>query len=498
MSFSINFPLFLIVASLISAVICSVLNRKAARILCLTLMAVSVVLNSILFLYVYRTGQRFTYMMGHFPHPWGNELKISVLETVFSAVFSAVLFLSVLGGKKQLEEMMRPLKRHYFYTLCCLIQASLLALVYTNDLFTGYVFIEVCTIASIGILEIKNTGSSILAATRYLVFSLIGSALFLFGVIFLYQITGHLLMPNIKDSIEVLQKSGEYHLPLLAAISLITIGLAIKSGLWPFHLWMADTYGSAIPSASAILSGVISKGYIFLLIKIIYDVFGTGIFYSSGFHRVLLVLGAAGIVVGSFKALRENDIFRMTAFSSAAQYGYIFMGIGLSPVLGMQAALFHILVHAFTKPLLFISEGYLSDNMGQAKKFRNLQGAGLYNRMAGNAFLVGALSMIGIPLTMGFISKYLFGVAAFDLKAFGTFCVLTVLAVSTVLNTMYFARTILRIFRDNDEPERFKNVRIREQRSFVVAAVLFMAANIACGTLAKPLIDILARGMMTF
>ena len=108
------------------------------------------------------------------------------------------------------------------------------------------------------------------------------------------------------------------------------------------------------------------------------------------------------------------------------------------------------------------------------------------------------MSMIGIPLTMGFISKYLFGVAAFDLKAFGTFCVLAVLAVSTVLNTMYFARTILRIFRDNDEPERFKNVRIREQRSFVVAAVLFMAANIACGTLAKPLIDILARGMMTF
>lgn len=116
---------------------------------------------------------------------------------------------------------------------------------------------------------------------------------------------------------------------------------------------MPDTYGSATPTSSGILSGLISKGYIFLLIKIIYRCFGTEVFYNSGVNNVLFLFGVLGMIFGSIAAIRENDINRMTAFSSAAQIGYIYMGIGINAELGMIAAVFHILTHAFYKAPCF-------------------------------------------------------------------------------------------------------------------------------------------------
>ena len=498
MNFCLNFPLFLLVLSLLSSVISSVLPRQAARGLTMSLTAVSAALNIFVTLFTLRTGQSYTYMMGHYPHPFGNELRIGFVEALFSSAFSLVLFLTILGAKKTILQRVKEDKGQLYYCMCDLVQAALLALVYTNDLFTGYVFIEICTLSSCGILMIRENGKTILASVRYMIFSLIGSGLFLLGVIFLYGITGHLLMPNLRESISALHADGNYRLPLLASMSLIITGLSIKSGLFPFHIWMADTYGTAIPGSSGILSGLISKGYIFLLIKIIFDVFGTDIFYASGIHNVVFALGALGIVVGSIGAIRENNILRMCAFSSAAQIGYIYMGIGLSESLGMEAALFHILAHAFTKPALFLASGYLSDSMGGAKRFRNLTGAGYVNPAAGVFFAFEAFSMIGLPLTMGFISKYLFGIAAFESTHNKLIPTLLVLAVSTVLNTMYFARTILRIYTKNPAPDAFLKVRMREQKTYIVSAVLFAAVNLFLGIAAKPLIDILADALSVF
>ncbi len=498
MNFCLNFPLFLIVGSLLFSVISSVLPKKAARVLTLFLTLAGALLNLVIAVYCQRTGGSFTYLMGHYPHPWGNELRIGFVEALFSSVFSAVLFLTVVGGRTTLEKRVAREKGQFYYCMCDLVQAALLVLVYTNDLFTGYVFIEICTIASCGILMIRENGRTILAAVRYMIFSLIGSGLFLLGVIFLYAVTGHLLMPNLRESIAALVSGQVYRLPLLASLCLITIGLSIKSGLFPFHIWMADTYGNAIPASSGILSGLISKGYIFFLIKIIFDVFGTEVFYASGIHNVVFALGALGILIGSVSAIRENNILRMSAFSSAAQIGYIFMGLGLSPALGMEAALFHIIAHAVTKPALFLAAGYLSDSMGSAKKFRNLSGAGYVNPAAGVFFSFEAFSMIGLPLTAGFISKYLFGIAAFESTHNKMIPTLLVLAVSTVLNTAYFARTVLRIYSKNKEPGKFMRVAVKEQKNYMVSAAVFTALNILFGVLAYPLIDMLAVGLTVF
>lgn len=496
MSFFLNFPLFVIILSLITAVVSSLLREKAARVLSMGLSLVSTVLNLLLLSYTAKTGQSFTYLMGHYPHPWGNELKFGILEPLFASAFSLVLFLCLLGGKKQLDEKLEPGKAHFYYVIADLLLVSLIALVYTNDIFTGYVFIEICTLSSCGILLIRQNGRTILASVRYMMFSLVGSGLFLLGVIFLYSLTGHLLMPDLRESIAALNASGEYHLPLLAAVSLISIGLSVKSGLAPFHLWMADTYGAALPSSSGILSGLVSKGYAFLLIKLIFDVFGTEFFYTSGIQNVLYAFGVLGILLGSIGALRENNILRMNAYSSAAQIGYIYMGIGLSPTVGVEAALFHVLTHALTKPALFLSSAALSDTAGGAKKFHNLQGTGFMNPLAGAAFSFEAFSMIGLPFTMGFISKYLFGMAAFDSTHNKLIPTLIALAVSTVLNTLYFARTVLRIY--NTPNQEYKRTPVFKEKPFFLAVSVFALGNLFFGIFARPFIAFLASGLSIF
>lgn len=323
MSFAANLPLFSVVGCLLASAVSAVLRAKPAAWVTRILAALVAAASVPVLLLGLRTGTAVTYTMGHFPAPWGNELRFGILEPLVSGIFALVLLACVVGGDRELKRDIEPAKQNLYFVMVDLVLAALLALLYTNDLFTGYVFIEICTIAACGILMIRQLGRTTLAAVRYMIFSLIGSGLFMLGIVFLYSLTGHLLMPNLKTAVAALWASGESRAPLTTAMCLITLGLCIKSGLFPFHFWMPDTYGYSTPCSAGILSGLVTKGYIFLLIKIIRCVFGVEVFYASGIQSVLYVLGVAGMVVGSISAIRVNDVFRMIAFSSAAQIGYI-------------------------------------------------------------------------------------------------------------------------------------------------------------------------------
>ncbi len=488
-----SFPLFAIVLCLLCAAVSLALGGKAARALSLCLAAVLTGLYAAVLWYGCTSGTVTVYMMGHYPHPWGNEIRFSIIDPLFAACFAFILFLSLLGGKKQLARDLHENRHNFYCILCDLLLAALSALCFTNDLFTGYVFVEISTLAAVGLLMIREIGRTTLASVRYLIFSLIGSGLFLMGVILLYGITGQLLMPDLKAAVSALAQSGQYRIPLITSMCLITLGLSVKSGLCPFHLWMPDTYGYATPASSAILSGLVSKGYLVLLIKCIFDVFGTEVYYASGVQNVLFFLGIAGMIAGSVSAMQEKEINRMLAYSSAAQIGCIFMGIGISPELGMLAALYHILVHAFTKPLLFLSAAQLVDASG-GLYYRELKDSAHKNRPAGVGFAIGACSMIGIPLTMGFVSKYRFALAAFEPDAF-TVITLVALAISTVLNTFYFARMVLRIYRPNEDGEKPERVKLRDQLPYCISAFILMLVNILCGVAADSLLEFLRHGL---
>ena len=192
-------------------------------------------------------------------------------------------------------------KQGLYYVLSDLMLSSLLALLYTNDLFTAYVFVEINTISACGLIMIRQNGRTIEASVRYMIMSLLGSGLFLVGICMLYDLTGHLLMSNIKMEITQIVAEGAYRPPLLVTIAIISVGLAIKSALFPFHAWLPDAYGYSTVSSAAILSSLVSKGYIFLLFKIIYRVIGFDVFHDSKIVNILFIFALMGMVIRVFK-----------------------------------------------------------------------------------------------------------------------------------------------------------------------------------------------------
>ena len=496
MTFIENFPFFSILLSLGSGVLTSIMNKKAARIWNTLIMIIISILSFILLVYLLGTGESFTFMMGHFPAPWGNEIRAGALEAGMALFFVMIMFLSLKGGEHHLDEEIEESKINLYYIMINLLLSSLLALIYTNDLFTAYVFVEINTIAACGLIMIRQNGRTIEAATRYMIMAQLGSGLLLMGLCILYDITGHLLMSNIKESVALVYAEGTYNIPLIASIAMICVGLAIKSALYPFHTWLPNAYGNATVSSAAILSSLVSKGYIFLLIKIFYRVVGFDIIVDSKIINILFVFGLLGMIMGSVNAIQENDIRRMIAFSSVAQIGYIYMGFGLGTTMGMVASVFHILSHASSKSLLFIAASGLTDASGHSKKFEKLTGSGFRNPIAGLAFSIGACSMVGLPLFSGFISKLLFAQAAVQLSLSKLLPTMICLAISTVLNAIYFMKTVLRIYtpvKGNRE-----KVEMPDKGKYTFTLVCMIVINMILGCCSQPIVDWIESGLAIF
>ena len=496
MNFVQNFPAISILLCLFVGIISSGLERKAARGLSRALLIAELFLNGSTLLYVLGTGEAFVYVMGKFPAPWGNEIRAGVLEALVALFFCIIMLLSLEGGVKKLADEVEEGKTYLYYVLCDLLLSSLLALVYTNDLFTAYVFVEINTIAACGLIMIRQNGRTIEAAARYMIMSLLGSGLLLMGICMLYDLTGHLLMSNIKEQVAMISEVGEYRIPLLVAIALISVGLSIKSALFPFHAWLPDAYGYSTVSSAAILSSLVSKGYIFLLFKIVYRVIGFEVFYSSRIIDILFIFGLMGMIFGSLSAIKENDIRRMIAFSSVAQIGYIYMGIGMGTQAGMSASVFHILSHAATKSLLFIAAIGLTEVSDGSRQFIKLTGAAYRNKWAGAAFTMGALSMVGVPLFSGFISKLLFAQAAVQ-NQMKMLPALIVLGISTILNAIYFMKTVIRIYTPVEDFE-FETVTFRNMKIYAAALVCFIALNVFLGVSSQPIVDLIEQGLAMF
>ncbi len=504
MDFIQNFPFFSILLSLGSGVLTSIMDMRMARLWNTFILVVITVLSAVLFVYMLGTGEPYTFMMGHFPAPWGNEIRAGVLEAGMALFFCLVMLFSLKGGQEHIDAEIEDTKVNLYYIMINLLLSSLLALIYTNDLFTAYVFVEINTISACGLIMITQSGRTIEAATRYMIMASLGSGLLLMGLCILYDITGHLLMSNIKDSIAYVYAQGTYSVPLIASIGMVVVGLAIKSALYPFHTWLPDAYGYSTALSAAILSSLVSKGYIFLLIKIFFRVVGFDIIVDSRIVNVLFVFGLCGMIMGSVNAILENDIRRMIAFSSVAQIGYIYMGLGLGTTFGMVASIFHILSHASTKSLLFIAGVGLTDASGGSKKFEDLTGSGYRNPAAGIAFTIGACSMVGIPLFSGFISKVLFAEAAVQNSLAKMLPTLICLAISTVLNAIYFMKTVIRLYTPVSRKTKKTQageaamISLKEHPLYNAALLCMVILNVILGCCSQPIVDWITDGLAMF
>ncbi len=489
MPFVFNFPFFCILLTMVGGIISSVLKAKPAFYLNVFITSLCSIMSIILLFYMYEFPQEVTYLMGHFPAPWGNEIRFGPFEVLMGVVLSVVMLLVIIGQKDRMFFNVKEKKINLAYLMMNLMLSSLYALTYTNDLFTAYVFIEINTLCACGLIMAKENGKTIGATIKYLLMSLLGSGLYLVAIILLYDLTGHLLMPNVGESLQNLIASGSYTLPITIIGGLLAVAIAIKSALFPFHTWMSHAYNNAMNMSNAISSGLVVKGYVILLIKFFYDVFGLNVIKALNVGDVLLLFATLGIIIGSIDALREKNVKRMLAYSSVGQMGYIYAGIGLATYEGLVAACFVIISHALTKSMLFCSLEGLMFSSENSKYIEGLKGSAYRNPIAALGFTIGAFSMIGLPLFSGFIGKYTLSVAAISEGGAGYF-ILIALLISTVLNAIYFSRVLLSIYtKDQQNQKRHKN-----SLSYASSIAVFISLNILTGVFYQPIIEIILSG----
>ena len=263
-------------------------------------------LSAVLLVQLSESGESFTYQMGHFPAPWGNLLRCGPLEALLALVFSLVMILSLCAGAEDIRRDVRADRQGSYCVLMQLLFGALLAMIYTDDLFTAYVFIEIAAVTACMAVVAKESGRSVVSAIRYLIFSCLGSGLVLLGIALLYCITGQLLFSSLEQAVLELVASPTYTLPLVVSALLMTLGLSIKSAQFPFHAWLPDAHASATTASSAVLSGLVLKGYLIILLKLILRVYGPSLLATTYMDDLLFLLGLTGMLFASVAALRPN------------------------------------------------------------------------------------------------------------------------------------------------------------------------------------------------
>jgi len=417
-----------------------------------------VVLSVLTLEQVAQTGA-FVYKVGYFEVPWGNEIKIGYLESIMSIMFTSIAALIIWASFYRVDHEIKEKNIWLYYTLCGVLLASFLGIVYSNDIFICYIFVEISSIAACGIVMVEDKKENIKAAIKYLILSCLGSVLVLMGIAFLYNITGNMNIDYIHQ--ELVKVNGLYHSTFIIILGLFTIGLGIKSAMFPFHIWLPDAHAYAPSSSSAMLSALVPKAYIILYIKIIYWLFGIEIVRLLPVLDIVMLLGAVGMLAGSVMAILQKDLKRMIAYSSVAQIGYIFFGIGMGNVLGLIAAIFHIISHAVTKLALYLVAGNIIHTV-HSKEISSFKGIGIEMPITMGIYTVCSLSMVGIPLFIGFNSKWNFALAIIDSNKI---LFIAVLLASSVLNAVYYLPIIVngffgeenvknKVFRSKEKPVR--------------------------------------------
>ena len=489
-----NLPLLMIVCALICAALCSVLKAKSARKAMLSLSALVCAGMGILLYFTLTENESFVFAMGEIGAPFGNELRVGAVEALTGLLFASVMLLSLAGGWNQFALDISPNRVNLYAAVFCLLMAAMAAMTFTNDLFTGYVFIEIGTIAACALILSRNQGRIMLAATRYMIMNLLGSGLFLLGLSMLYCLTGHLLFPQLGPAVRELVAENRYSMPLYLSFLLMTMGIAIKSALYPFHTWLPDAYSASTATSSAVLSSVVSKMYIFLLVKIFFRAAGEDAF-TRHIEDVLLLYALVGVIMGSVHAIRQRHMLRMIAYSSVAQIGYIFLGIALGTKAGFAAALFHILAHSSAKSMLFLSGNRLRLAAGGHDTLPALRGAAKKAPPAALAFLTGACSLVGVPILGGFASKIYLANAAVELGGWRMAAVLAALAVSTALNVAYLLRTALTLYRPAEDTEYTP---MYSDKPFTFAMVILIILNIVLGVFGGEVMKWIQQGIAVF
>ena len=376
-----------------------------------------------------------SYRLGGWAPPFGIEFVVDTVNAYVLLIVSAIGALVITFAKQSVERELPIGKDGLFYTSYLLCLSGLLGVTITGDAFNIFVFLEISSLSSYVLISLGRQPMALTAAYRYLVLGTIGATFYLIGVGLLYQATGTLNIADLAVRVSELSDSRSVR----AAFGFMTVGIGIKLALFPLHVWLPNAYAYAPSVSSAFLAATATQVSISVLIRVFYTIFGPAFsFETLPLDWVLLPLAIIAMFVGSVIAIFEVDLKRMLAYSSVAQIGYIILGISLASVLGLTGGLLHLFNHALMKGALFLAMGCVFYRLGSVA-LSDLDGVGRRMPWTMAAFVIGGLSLIGIPLTAGFVSKFYLLWAALDLALYW---LVGLILLSSLLAIIYLWRVI--------------------------------------------------------
>ena len=351
-----------------------------------------------------------SYAVGGWPPPWGIELRVDALNAFILLAVSAISTLVLVYSKDSIEKEIDPSKHSLFYTAHLLCLAGLSGILVTGDAFNLFVFLEISSLATYTLVSLASDRRCLTAAFRYLVMGTIGATFILIGVGLLYMKTGTLNMMDLASRIDIYESSRTIN----TGLAFIMVGVSIKLALFPLHMWLPAAYSYAPSAVTAFLASTATKVAVYVMIRFIFTIFGVDhVFHEMGMDLILMALAIVAIFKCSYMATVQSNVKTVLAYSSVAQIGYMILSISLVSVTGLMAGLIHIFNHALMKGALFMAVGAVFYRVGSVD-IRAFNGLGKHMPLTMAAFTIAGLSIIGVPLTVGFVSKWYLVTAALE------------------------------------------------------------------------------------
>ena len=348
------------------------------------------------------TSGTIVYELGGWEGPWGIEYRIDQLSAFLLLIISATSTVVLLAAHTSIRQEI-PADRHtLFYILYLLSLAGMLGIVATGDAFNAFVFLEISSLSAYALIALGKDRRALWAAYQYLIMGTIGATFILIGIGLMYQMTGTLNMDDLSRRLPEV----EHTRTAFTAFAFIIVGICLKLALFPLHLWLPNAYAYAPSIVTAFFAATATKVAVYLLIRFTFSVFGLSFSFTALPLQILfVVLGLSGIFAASTAAIYQKNVKHLFAYSSIAQIGYMIVGFSVSTTTGLMATLLHLFNHALMKSALFLALGAVMYRVGSVQ-LSQFQGLGRQMPLTMAAIVIGGLSLIGVPLTVGFVSKW--------------------------------------------------------------------------------------------
>ena len=431
-----HLPILVVIVPLMAAPICLLLRRRTL----VTAFAIAVTwttfaISARLMLRVLDEGV-ISYELGGWPPPWGIEYRVDVLGAFVALLVSGIGAIVATWSPASISVELPRYRRHYlFYCAYLLCLTGLLGITVTGDLFNVFVFLEISALSSYVLISTGQDRRALTAAYSYLIMGTLGATFILIGIGLLYMMTGTLNMADMARRLGPVLGTRT----ILVAFGFFVVGISLKMALFPLHLWLPNAYAYAPSVVTAFLAATATKVAVYVLLRFFLTVFGYDFaFESMQLSLFLMPLALIGIVTASLVAIFQNNVKRMLAYSSVAHVGYIVLGISFASVTGLTGGIVHLFNHGLMNCALFLAMGCIFWRCGSVH-IDEMRGLGRCMPWTMAAFVVGGLSLIGVPLTAGFISKWYLVLAALEQ---GLWPVAGLVLLSSLLAVIYVWRVV--------------------------------------------------------